>query len=51
MKKRAEQRRDGLIIANYEAAFALQKWQRGRGGPLAMQRQGSIGELLKEYNR
>lgn len=51
MKQRAEQRRDGLIIANYEAAFALQKWQRGRGGPLAMQRQGSIGELLKEYNR
>lgn len=51
MKKRAEQRRDGLIIANYEAAFAQQKWQRGRGGPLAMQRQGSIGELLKEYNR
>ncbi|GAM36540.1 hypothetical protein TCE0_018f05704 [Talaromyces pinophilus] len=51
MKKRAEQRRDGLIIANYEAAFALQKWQRGRGGPLAMQRQRSIDELLKEYNR
>lgn len=51
MKKRAEQRRDGLIIANYEAAFALQKWQRGRGGPLAMQRQRSIGELLNEYNR
>lgn len=51
MRKRAEQRRDGLIIANYEAAFALQKWQRGRGGPLAMQRQRSIGELLKEYNR
>lgn len=51
MKKRAEQRRDGLIIANYEAAFALQKWQRGRGGPLAMQRQRSIDEVLKEYNR
>ncbi|EED17585.1 hypothetical protein TSTA_114000 [Talaromyces stipitatus ATCC 10500] len=51
MKKRAEQRRDGLIIANYEAAFTLQKWQRHRGGPLFMARDGSIGELLKRYNR
>lgn len=51
MKKRSIQRRDGIIIANYEAAFARQKWHRGKGGPLAMQREGKIGELLKQYNR
>lgn len=51
MQQRALQRRDGLIIANYEAAFALQKWHRNRGGPLAMLREGNVGELLKRYNR
>lgn len=51
MEKRAEQRHDGLIIANYEAAFLFQNWQRGKGGPISIPRDEKITELLKLYRR
>lgn len=51
MKTRALQRREGLAKAEHEAAIAWARWHQGKDGPLAITRDGDIGQLLQYYDR
>jgi hypothetical protein len=51
MQERADQRRDGLIIARFEAAKTLFNWKQGRPGPLAQARDDNITAVLNKYHR
>jgi hypothetical protein len=51
METRALQRREGLAKAEHEAAIAWARWHQGKDGPLAITRDGDIGQLLQYYGR
>ncbi|QKX63515.1 uncharacterized protein TRUGW13939_10686 [Talaromyces rugulosus] len=51
MKRRALQRREGLVKAEHEAAIAWARWHQGKDAPLAIPRDRDIAQLLQYYGR